>query len=162
VPVLRHGDLVIWDSLAIAEYVAELYPSSGLWPEDPQTRAIARSVTAEMHSGFTAVRGNMPMNMRASYPGEGRAAGVDDDIERIASIWNSCRRDFGGKGDLLFGSFTIADAFFAPVVSRFRTYGVELDGAARDYADALWNWPGMHEWTSAAETEDWTVDRYDR
>jgi len=162
VPVLRHGNLVVWDSLAIAEYLAELYPDAGLWPEDSGARAIARSVTAEMHSGFTAVRGNMPMNIRASYPGEGRAPGVDDDVRRITSIWESCRRDFGRDGDLLFGGFTIADAFFAPIVSRFRTYGVELGGAARDYMDALWAFPAMRSWVAAAEAEEWRVDRYDR
>jgi len=162
VPVLRHGDLVVWDSLAIAEYVAELFPEAGLWPENSGARAIARSVTAEMHSGFTAVRGNMPMNIRASYPGEGHAPGVDDDVKRIATIWESCRRDFGRDGDLLFGGFTIADAFFAPIVSRFRTYGVELGGAARDYMDALWAYPTMRSWVAAAEAEEWRVDRYDR
>ena len=162
VPILRHGELVIWDSLAIAEYVAELFPDAGLWPEDSRVRAIARSVAAEMHSGFTAVRSNMPMNIRASYPGEGRAPGVDDDVIRIATIWESCRRDFGRDGDLLFGGFSIADAFFAPIVSRFRTYGVELDGAARDYMDALWAYPAMRSWVAVAKAEEWKVDRYDR
>lgn len=162
VPALRHGDLVVWDSLAIAEYIAELFPGAGLWPEDPGVRAIARSVTAEMHSGFTAVRGNMPMNIRASYPGEGRGPGVDEDVRRISSIWESCRRDFGRGGDLLFGRFTIADAFFAPVVSRFRTYGVNVEGIARDYMDALWTYPAMHTWVEAAVAEEWKVDRYDR
>ncbi len=114
VPALRDGDLVIWDSLAIAEYLAEKFPEAGLWPSDPQVRAIARSVVAEMHSGYTAVRGNMPMNIRASYPGAGRGPGVEKDIQRITSVWESCRRDFGEGGDLLFGGFTIADAFFAP------------------------------------------------
>lgn len=162
VPVLRHGDLVVWDSLAIAEYLAEIYPVAGLWPEDARVRAIARSVTAEMHSGFTAVRGNMPMNIRASYPGEGRGPGVDDDIARISDIWRMCRHDFGAGGDLLFGHFTIADAFYAPVVSRFRTYGVELDGAARDYMEAVWAFPAMRDWVAKAQAEEWSVDRYDR
>jgi glutathione S-transferase len=162
VPVLRHGDLVIWDSLAIAEYAAELFPEAGLWPVDPRTRAVARSVTAEMHSGFTAVRGNMPMNIRASYPGEGRGPGVDADIARITTIWESCRRDFGAGGDLLFGDFTIADAFYAPVVSRFKTYGVEVGGAAGAYMEALWADPAVREWVAEAEAEDWVVERYER
>jgi glutathione S-transferase len=162
VPVLRHGDLVVWDSLAISEYAAELFPDAGLWPADPHARAVARAVSAEMHSGFSAVRGNMPMNLRASYPGEGRAPGVDDEIARIAEIWTTCRREFGSGGDLLFGAFSIADAFFAPVVSRFRTYGVELDGIAREYMDAVWALPAMREWIAAAQAEEWTVDRYDR
>jgi glutathione S-transferase len=162
VPALHLGGLVIWDSLAIGEYLAEQYPEVGLWPADPRTRAVARSVTAEMHSGFTAVRGNMPMNVRASYPGAGRGPGVDEDIARITEIWKACRRDFGHGGGLLFGGFTLADAFYAPVVSRFRTYGVDLDGAAADYAAAVWSLPAMQDWVSKAHAEEMTVDRYDR
>lgn len=162
VPALRHGDLVVWDSLAIGEYLAEQYPDAGLWPGDPQARAIARSVAAEMHSGFTAVRGNMPMNIRASYPGEGRGPGVNDDIARITAIWEECRQDFGSAGTFLFGRFTIADAFFAPIVSRFRTYGVQISGIAGDYAESLWDWPAMQEWVAKAHAEEWSVDRYDR
>jgi glutathione S-transferase len=161
VPALHLGGLVIWDSLAICEYLAEQNPEAGLWPADPRTRAVARSVTAEMHSGFTSVRGNMPMNIRASYPGSGRGPGVDEDIARITEIWETCRRDFGYGGGLLFGGFTLADAFFAPVVSRFRTYGVELDGAAADYAEAVWALPAMQDWVTKAHAEEMTVDRYD-
>lgn len=162
VPALRDGDLVIWDSLSIAEYLAEKFPEAGLWPADEKARAVARSVSAEMHSGYTAVRGNMPMNLRASYPGAGRAPGVDDDINRITSVWESCRRDFGSDGDLLFGGFTIADAFFAPVISRFRTYGVEIDGIAGAYMDSVWALPAMRDWAAKAEAETWKVERYDR
>ena len=162
VPVLRDGDLVIWDSLAIAEYLAEKFPDAGLWPSDPQVRAIARSVVSEMHSGYTAVRGNMPMNIRASYPGAGRGPGVEQDIERITSVWESCRRDFGEGGDLLFGGFTIADAFFAPIISRFRTYGVEVTGVAATYMNAVWALPAMCVWVAKAEAEEWKVERYDR
>jgi len=162
VPVLRDGDLVIWDSLAIAEYLAEKFPDAGLWPSDPQVRAIARSVASEMHSGYTAVRGNMPMNIRASYPGAGRAPGVDQDIERMISVWEFCRREFGQGGDLLFGSFTNADAFFAPVICRFRTYGVEMGGVAGAYMNAVWALPAMRDWVAKAEAEEWKVERYDR
>ena len=162
VPALCDGDLVIWDSLAIAEYLAERFPNAGLWPSDPQVRAIARSVVAEMHSGYTAVRGNMPMNIRASYPGAGRGPGVEEDVKRITSVWESCRRDFGDGGDLLFGGFTIADAFFAPIISRFRTYGVEVTGVAATYMDAVWALPAMRDWVAKAEAEEWKVDRYDR
>ncbi len=162
VPVLQDGDLVIWDSLAIAEYLAESFPEAGLWPADPRVRAIARSVVAEMHSGYTAVRGNMPMNIRASYPGAGRAPGVEQDIERITSVWESCRRDFGAGGDLLFGGFSIADAFFAPVICRFRTYGVEVGGIAGEYMDAVWSLPAMRDWVAKAVAERWSVERYDR
>lgn len=161
VPALQDGDLVIWDSLAISEYLAEKFPDAGLWPTDEKARAIARSVAAEMHSGYTAVRGNMPMNLRASYPGAGRAPGVNNDISRITSVWESCRRDFGADGDLLFGDFTIADAFFAPVISRFRTYGVEVDGIASAYMNAVWALPAMRDWAAKAEAEEWKVERYD-
>jgi len=162
VPALRDGELTIWDSLAICEYLAERFPDSGLWPDDQGVRATARSVVAEMHSSFMAVRGNMPMNMRASYPGAGRGPGVDDDIARITAVWESCRRDFGSGGDFLFGGFTIADAFFAPIVSRFRTYGVEVGGVAGAYAEAVWGWPAMRDWVTGARTEDLVVDRYEQ
>jgi len=162
VPALRDGDLVIWDSLAIAEYLAENFPDAGLWPSNPQVRAIARSVVSEMHSGFTAVRGNMPMNIRASYPGAGRGPGVDEDVQRITTVWESCRRDYGEGGDLLFGGFTTADAFFAPIISRFRTYGVKVTGVAATYMDAVWALPAMRDWVAKAEAEEWKVERYDR
>jgi len=161
VPALNDGALTIWDSLAICEHLAERFPDAGLWPADPGARAIARSVVAEMHSSFTALRSHMTMNLRASRPGAGRGPGVDDDVRRIAEIWDGCRRDFGAGGRLLFGSFTIADAFYAPVVSRFVTYGVELDGPARDYLEAVWALPAVREWADAARAETWTVARYE-
>ncbi len=114
-----------------------------------------------MHSSFMAVRGNMPMNIRASYPGAGRGPGVDDDIQRITSVWESCRREFGAGGELLFGSFTIADAFFAPIVSRFRTYGVEVAGVAAEYMEAVWALPAMRDWVEKAHAEPMRVDRYE-
>jgi len=162
VPALRHGEVTVWDSLAISEHLAERFPDAGLWPQDPAPRAVARSVTAEMHSGFTALRSNMPMNLRASRPGAGRAPGVDEDIERIVAIWERCRRDHGGAGDLLFGGFTIADAAFAPVVGRFRTYGVAPGGAAEAYMDAIWALPTMQTWVEAARAEPWTLPKYER
>ncbi len=161
VPALRDGELTIWDSLAICEYLAERFPDAGLWPSDPQVRAVARSVVSEMHSGYTAVRGNMPMNIRASYPGAGRGPGVDEDVQRITTVWESCRSSYGAGGDLLFGSFTIADAFFAPIVSRFRTYGVETAGVAAEYMEAVWALPTMRDWVEKAHAEVMRVDRYD-
>jgi len=162
VPALHDGELVIWDSLAIGEYLAEGFPEAGLWPADQAARAVARSVCAEMHSSFSAVRSNMPMNIRASYPRAERNPGVEADIDRIINIWSGCRRDFGAEGDFLFGRFTLADAFFAPIVSRFRTYGVEVGGVAAAYMDAVWHLPAMLDWVSRANAEEWTVDRYDR
>jgi len=161
VPALRDGGLVIWDSLAICEYLAERFPDAGLWPADLQARASARSVVAEMHSSFMAVRSNMPMNLRASRPGAGRGPGVDEDIQRIVEIWEACRRDFGNDGDLLFGGFTIADAFYAPIVSRFRTYGVDPGGLAGEYMDTVWALPSMCDWAEKARAEAMRVERYE-
>ena len=162
VPALHDGELVISDSLAIGEYLAEQFPEAGLWPEDKAARAVARSVCADMHSGFTAVRSNMPMNVRASYPGAGRGPGVETEVDHIVSIWERCRRDFGSDGRLLFGGFTLADAFYAPIVSRFRTYGVETGGVAAAYMDAVWHLPSVIDWVSKANAEEWVVERYER
>lgn len=161
VPALIHGDVTVWDSLAICEYLAELHPEAGLWPEAPSARAAARSVTAEMHSGFVALRSHMPMNLRARRPGAGRGPGVGEDVDRVEAIWEWCRRGYGAAGNLLFGRFTIADAFFAPVVSRFRTYGVSPGGVAGVYMDALWALPVVQEWAAAAEGEPWSIPKYD-
>jgi glutathione S-transferase len=162
VPAFRDGEIVLWDSLAICEHLAEKFPDAGLWPADPRARATARSVVAEMHSGFVALRKHMPMNLRASYPGAGREPGVEKDIARITAIWEECRARHGSGGDLLFGDFTIADAFYAPVISRFLTYGVSPGGIAGDYMDAVWALPAMQEWADKARGEEWMVERYDR
>ncbi|MEM9155402.1 MAG: glutathione S-transferase family protein [Cyanobacteria bacterium P01_F01_bin.33] len=160
VPALRHGDIWLWESLAIAEYLAETFPESGLWPSDPAARARARAVSAEMHAGFVPLRQHMPMDCRSSWPERGREPGVQEDCDRITTIWRECREQFGGDGDFLFGSFTIADAFFAPVVSRFRTYAVELDPIARAYAAAIWAFPSMQEWLADAENESEMIEEH--
>jgi glutathione S-transferase len=162
VPALHDGEIVLWDSMAISEHLAESFPNAGLWPTDPHSRAVARSVVSEMHSGFVAVRKHMPMNLRASYPGEGRGPGVDEDIARINAIWEECRENFGAGGNLLFGKFSIADAFYAPIVSRFLTYGVSPGGIAGEYMDAVWALPAMRDWAEKARAEPWKVERYDR
>ena len=159
---MRDGNTVLWDSLAICEHLAESFPDACLWPEGHRARATARSVVAEMHSSFVALRKHMPMNLRASYPGAGREPGVEEDIARITAIWEECRGEFGADGDLLFGGFTIADAFFAPIVSRFLTYGVSADGIAGEYMDAVWALPAMQDWAEKARVEPWSVERYDR
>jgi glutathione S-transferase len=161
VPALRHGNLTIWDSLAIGEYLAERFPDAGLWPTRDDARAVARSVCAEMHSGFQALRTHMPFNVRRSSPGEGRAPGVGEDIERILRIWNECRSSYGVGGPFLFGGYGLADAFFAPVVSRFNTYAVDLDEVSKSYASAVWDHPDIVEWRRAAEAEDWVEPEYD-
>lgn len=151
VPCLIEGDLLIWDSLAICEYAAELAPQ--LWPANAAARAEARSVSAEMHSGFTALRQNMPMNVCAEKPGVGRTPETEADIERIVAIWQSCRARHGGAGPFLFGTFSIADAMYAPVIWRFHTYAVEVPSAARAWMDTMRALPAMQEWRAAAATE---------
>ncbi len=152
VPVLLDGDLTLWESLAICEYIAERFAPK-LWPEDSIARAVARSVSAEMHSGFNNLRQNMPMDCRSRLCVLGKNPLVEADIDRITIIWQECREKFGAGGDLLFGHFTIADAMFAPVVSRFVTYGVKLPPVAQAYVEAVWTLPTMQEWVAAAITE---------
>lgn len=176
VPVLHHGERTIWESLAICEYLAEVFPAAGLWPAARQDRATARALAAEMHAGFAALRQHMPMNIRRTgnhrtdnhrtdnhkaFAGQTMTAEVGADIERIQSIWESCRKNSGPGGDFLFGAFTIADAMFAPVVSRFRTYAVDLSAPCRAYADAVWNLPSMQEWVAAALVETFPMPRND-
>lgn len=153
VPVLWLDGEPVWDTLAIAETVAERWPEKRAWPRDARARAVARSVCAEMHSGFRALRSAMPMNIRGAYPGKGMSPDVRRDIDRIVAIWTSCRERYGEGGDLLFGHFTIADAFYAPVVTRFVTYAVELPPAARRYADAVLRLPAVQEWSAAGRAE---------
>jgi glutathione S-transferase len=158
VPVLRHGALTVWDSLAICEYLAETFPAAGLWPDGAEARAVARAASAEMHSGFQALRSHMPMNVRKLLPGKGRAPGVDIDLARIGVLWESCRERFGGGGDFLFGAFSAADAMFAPVVSRCRTYDVALSDVCQAYTDAVSNLPAMREWAAAAAAEPHAIE----
>lgn len=162
VPILIDGDLRIWDSLAIVERLAERFPEKRLWPADGEARAVARSVSAEMHSGFAELRMRMPLNCRAHRPGAGRGPGVDDDIDRIGDIWRECRERYGADGNFLFGDFTAADAMFAPVASRFQTYGVELDGVAADYARSVLVLPALVDWVAAAAKEPWAIVTFDQ
>jgi glutathione S-transferase len=159
VPVLRHGPLTIWDSLAIGEYLAELCPEKRLWPQDRGSRALARSVAAEMHSGFAALRQHLPMNIRSSFPARGVTPEVQGEINRITSLWREQRRKATeGDGPFLFGHFTIADAMFAPVVSRFRTYKIELDELCQSYADTVWALPSYQEWQESAGHEPMIIE----
>ena len=153
VPVLWIDDQPVWDSLAICETVAELFPEKHLWPVDATARRVARSISAEMHSGFTELRKAMPMNIRSSHPGKGHTPGALRDIERVVSIWESCRQRFGGGGAFLFGAFTCADAMFAPVTLRFPTYGVALPPAAQRYAEAVRTLPATQTWCAGARAE---------
>jgi len=151
VPCLFDGDLQVWDSLAICEYLAETNPS--LWPDDGAARARARSISAEMHSGFSALRSSMSMDICAAKPGQGRTPESEADIARIVDIWQGCRARPAAAGAFLFGAFSIADAMFAPVVWRFQTHAVALPPAARSYADAMLGLPAMKEWAAAARAE---------
>lgn len=159
VPVLRHGDLTVWDSLAICEYVAELAPTANLWPEDRDARATARSVSAEMHSGFTVLRAALPMNIRADRPGLPIPADLQTEIDRVCNIWRDCRKNHGVGGQFLFGGFSIADAVYAPVVARFHTYRISVDKNVKDYIDAVRSLPAMQEWATAAAAETWVLGR---
>lgn len=161
VPVLKDSDLTVWDSLAICEYLNERFPALGLWPDHVAERALARSICAEMHAGFPALRQSMSMNIRAYRPGKGRTPESVRDVERIVSIWSECRTRYGADGPFLFGRFTIADAMFAPVVLRFRTYDVALEDAARAYADAILELPAMREWIASAEVEQERIEKYE-
>jgi len=161
VPVLKWGDEIIWDSLAILETLADRLPGARLWPDDRAARAHGRAIAAEMHSGFRALRANMPMACLDERPGDGMGDGVAADIARIVALWNEARGRFGeaGGGPFLLGGFSIADAMYAPVVSRFVTYRPDLvalgdrDGLARAYMETIWAMPEIHEWIAGARTE---------
>ena len=153
VPVLVLDECTIWDTLAIAETVAERWPEKQLWPTDPDARAHARSVSAEMHSGFETLRNSMPMNCRAMGRKVSLPDKLTDDIDRVIAIWTDCHQRYSADGDWLFGNFSVADAMFAPVVLRFRTYGINLPESAASYATRLLESPAMQEWLTAAETE---------
>ena len=154
VPALRHGSLLIWESLSICEYIADLFPECNLLPQDQHARAISRSISAEMHAGFAPLRQHFPMNCANRITDREITAEVQADVDRILTIWRTCRQEFGAEGGFLFGQhFTIADAMFAPVASRFVTYGVPLDSVSQDYVETLWSFPSMQEWLAAATAE---------
>lgn len=159
VPALRHGDVQVWESLAIAEHLDEEFPTAGLWPADPVARAVARSVSCEMHAGFFGLRNHMPQDIRGSLPGRGHTDEAKKDIARVTEIWRDCRARFGepGGGDFLFGDFCIADAMYAPVVFRFETYAVEVGEVERRYMDAIRAHPAVQRWVAAAKEEPWTM-----
>jgi len=156
VPVLEHGKLVIWDSLAICEYACELAGRG--WPRDAKARAVARAACAEMHSGFGALRSQWPMNARAENRRTPDDTARAADIARIEELWNDCRTRFGAGGPWLFGEYSVADAMYAPVVLRFRTYGARLRTAAsRSYYGTALDDPHLARWLDAARAESWTI-----
>jgi len=153
VPLLIDGETRIWESLAILEYLAERFPDAGLWPRDPAARAHARAIASEMHSGFSSVRGQLPMNIRRPVIRRALDADAAADAARIGTIWSESRDRFGAGGPFLFGAFGAADAMYAPVVSRFHTYAVEVGAVARAYMAALMELPAWKEWREAALRE---------
>ena len=153
VPVLRDGDLVVWDSLAICEYASERWLAGGGWPADPEARAVARSAAAEMHSGYAALRAQLPMNVRRQPDGRHWDEDAQRDIDRVQALWRELRTRFGGDGDFLCGDFGIVDAMFAPVCVRFRGYGVRTDDTAGAFMDAIFGLPAMREWIASARAE---------
>ncbi len=159
VPCLHDADLKVWDTLAICEYLHERH--AGVWPEDDRARSVARSVSAEMHSGFGAIRGAMPMNIKLKLIGRALDPAEQFDLDRITTIWNDCRETYGASGPYLFGQFSAADAMFAPIVWRFETYNAKLAGKAAQYQQTMLEMPAMKRWESDALKEGIVLD-YDK
>jgi glutathione S-transferase len=157
VPVLIDGDIRVWDSLAILEFLAEKFPHAGLWPAQESARAHARAIAAEMHSGFQPLRRHLPMNVRRPVKPREFDAAIAADVARIDALWNECRMRFGAGGPFLYGAFGAADAMYAPVVWRFHTYAVEVSATARAYMEAVMALPASVEWREAARREPWVL-----
>ncbi|MWB76887.1 glutathione S-transferase [Pseudooceanicola sp. 216_PA32_1] len=151
VPRLSHGDVEVWDTLAIAEYMSEIAPKAGLWPDDIKTRAHCRAVSGEIHSGFYNLRSALPMNIKARHDAFKIFSGARPDVQRIKEIWTDCLTTYGGP--FLFGAPTVADAMYAPVCTRFRTYAVELEPPLQAYCETIFDWAPMKEWAEAARAE---------
>lgn len=158
VPALIAGNFLVWDSLAIIEFLADRHPNLAIWPQNLEARAIARCASAEMHSGFQALRENCPMDILASKPVESLPETAELNVRRVITLWIDCRKRYGTKGDFLFSHFSAADAMYAPVASRFKTYLPDLakygdDGTAKRYIEAIFALPEMSEWTASAARE---------
>jgi len=157
VPVLHHGNVTVWESLAILEYLAETWPDAQLWPAAPGARAMARAAAAEMHAGFQALRKHCPMNMRRARAPIELPPEVTADVRRIEELWRTCREVHGGDGPFLFGRFTNADAMFAPVVNRFEVYAIEVSEHSKAYMNAVMALPAWQSWKAAAQAEPWVI-----
>ncbi len=161
VPALIDGDITVWDSLAIIEYAAERFPDAGLWPKDRAARAHARSVCAEMHSGFMPLRNECGMNIHRPVRAKELSDDAHQNVARIAEIWTDCRTRYGGGGPFLFGAFGAADAMYAPVIQRFHIYAIEAPGLAKDYMDMIWRFAPFAQWTREALAETLVIPRYE-
>ncbi|WP_201830073.1 glutathione S-transferase family protein [Microvirga zambiensis] len=156
VPILIDGDVTVWESISIMEYVGDVY--APVWPSDRGARAMARSVAAEMHAGFPALRSACPMNLGKKFSQRDRGEAVARDVARFSEIVRQARERFGAGGEFLFGTFSAADAMYAPLVTRLDTYSITVDATTRAYMDAILALPAFQEWRSAALTEEWIVD----
>ncbi len=154
VPAFYHDDFAVWDSLAICETLNELYPAEGLWPTDPATRALGRSIGHEMHSGFVEIRNQLPMNCRTQITLPNISPALQADIDRIKDIWSDCRDKNQEYGDFLLGEFSICDAMFAPVVLRFNSYGIEVTQTQRQYMNSILNLESVQEWITDGVNEE--------
>ncbi len=161
VPILWDGECVVWDSLAIVEFLADRVGRDRYWPEDDGARGMARSMAAEMHSGFNNLRRELPMNVRKSYPPKDLSKEVTDEIDRILQLWAQARARFGGTGNFLFGDWCAADMMYAPVVTRFITYGVPVPPFAGLYMKAVLSHPHVSEWIDKAQDEPWVIEQYE-
>ena len=161
VPILWDGDAVIWDSLAILEYLADKVGRDRFWPKDEAARGMARAMVAEMHSSYMSLRTEMPMNVRRQTPLKNVSEETKSDIVRILQLWAEARARHGSAGPFLFGTFGAADIFYAPVVSRFLTYGIGVPGFAQSYMQAIWEHDWMQEWVGASEAEEWVIEQYE-
>ena len=160
VPALKFGNLLLWESLAIIEYVAEKHPEANLWPEDPEMRALARALSCEVHSGYADLRAHCPMNLRRRAPRRLTPA-AEADVMRLASYWRRFRMEYGGGNNFLFGEFSAVDAMFAPLATRIRSYEIPVDRITNEYVDAIHNLPAFQKWYSAATAEPWKIDATD-
>ncbi|HSQ99016.1 MAG TPA: glutathione S-transferase family protein [Sphingomicrobium sp.] len=161
VPVLWDGDIVVWDSLAIIEFLADRYGSALYWPDDEGARGMARSMAAEMHASFSNLRRELPMNVRKSFPPKTLSEPVREEIDRILQLWAQARARFGGTGDFLFGDWCAADMMYAPVVTRLITYSVNVPSFAGIYMKNVLSHPDVNEWIDKAQDEPWVIDRYE-
>jgi glutathione S-transferase len=161
VPILWDGDIVVWDSMAIIEFLADRYGTAFYWPEDEGARAVARSMTAEMHSGFANLRRELPMNVRKSFSPKKLSEPVKEEIDRILQLWAQVRARYGGTGEFLFGNWCAADMMYAPIVTRFVTYGVKVPNFAGVYMKAVLSQPHVAEWIDKAQDEPWVIEQYE-
>ena len=157
VPTLVDGDIAVWETLAIAEYLHDRFPEAGIWPSDAAARAHARAISSEMHAGFASLRSACPMNLGKRYATRDRGPGVARDVERITALWRQARERFGAAGPFLYGAFSAADAMFAPVVTRLDTYAIPVDATAQAYIEAVLALPAYRDWLTGALAEPWVV-----